>query len=328
MAEKGDFMMDSFGRNINKLRVSVTEICDLACLYCISENGLHKEHSQRLSMQQLLDLVGLLAQHAGIEKVRITGGEPLVYPFITQFIEGILEKGIRNIGITSNGQLLKKYAKSLKNAGVEHMNISLDSLDPENFRHLARRGTLEKTLAGIEEALQVGMRIKLNTVVMKGKNDHEIVDILEFAMTSGIEVRFLELMKMGHLFQQSTTSASFPLFSMHEILARIQEKYQITPISTPEDSTALRFEVEGKGRFGIIPNESAPFCRTCSRLRLTSTGKLIGCLSNPQEISIRHLLEETQEKESELSQLVQTAISNKQRVAFTGSLLGMSQIGG
>ncbi len=315
-------MIDRYGRNINKLRLSVIDACNLSCIYCVGEVGGHQISQNRLSLDEMVGLVALLKKHAGIEKVRITGGEPLLFPALPQLIESIVKLGVNDVRLTTNAQQLRKKAFILKKSGLQGINVSLDSLQPQTFSRLARGGKLEKTLDGIETALQIGIPVKINTVVMKGENDQEVNDILEYGLSHGVEVRFLEVMKMGPLYEQGN-----PKFvAMEEMLAQIGQRHSYYEISSATDSTAVRFRVKG-GTFGIIANESAPFCASCSRLRLTSTGKLVGCLSNPQEIPLRHLLQSDQ-PEQEIKKLVAQSIAQKRTSAFTGSLLGMSAVGG
>jgi cyclic pyranopterin phosphate synthase len=200
--------------------------------------------------------------------------------------------------------------------------LSLDSLDPAKFKRMGRVGKLNKTLEGIEACLEYGLSVKVNMVVINGENDDEIVKMLEYGVAHGVEVRYLELMSMGPLHNND----NYKLVSMEEILKRISVKYDIQPASAEADSTSLRYEVPG-GYFGIIPNNSAPFCSTCSRLRLTSNGQLIGCLSNPEPVSVLHLLEKRDPTDA-LKKLVEKSVSYKQDVAFTGSSLVMSRVGG
>ena len=315
-------MIDLHGRNINKLRISLTEVCNMACTYCVTSLSDHRRIPDELSADQMLRLVRMLKEHAGIEKVRLTGGEPLLYPNLIPVISGIREMGIGNIGMTTNGQLLAKKVKALVEAGLQNVNLSLDSLEPEKFKRLGRVGKLHKTLEGIEECMKIGLRVKVNMVVVKGENEDEIVKMLEYGVRQGVEIRYLELMEMGPLYKKD----DFKLVTMHEILERISTRYTVQPVSAEVDSTSLRYWVPG-GYFGIIPNNSAPFCSTCSRLRLTSNGQLIGCLSNPAPLSIRHLLDHPDPQEP-LQKLVQKSISYKQDAAFTGSALVMSRIGG
>ena len=294
----------------------------MACTYCVTSLSDHKRSPDELNSDQILYLVRLLKDHAGIEKVRLTGGEPLLHPKIVSVISGISQIGIKSIGLTSNGQLLARKAKALAEAGLKNVNISLDSLDPEKFKLMGRVGKLNKTLEGIEESLNNGLLVKINMVVIKGENENEIVKMLEYGIDLGVEVRYLELMAMGPLYKKD----DFKLLDMHEIISRISKKFSVKPVSADPDSTSLRYWVPG-GYFGIIPNESAPFCSTCSRLRLTSDGQLIGCLSNPSPISIRHLLSHVDPEET-LQKLVRKSISFKQDAAFTGSSLVMSRVGG
>jgi len=294
----------------------------MACNYCVTSLQDHRRSPDELSANEMLHLVGILKEHAGIEKVRLTGGEPLLYPKLTDVILGITEMGISSIGITTNGQLLSRKVKDLHNAGLKSVNFSLDSLDPVNFNRMGRAGKLKKTLEGIEASLNLGLSVKVNMVVIKNENENEILGMLEYCLNKGIEIRYLELMGMGLLHKNNENQQ----ITMDEILSRISTRFSIKPVRADSDSTSLRYRVPG-GYFGIIPNKSAPFCSTCSRLRLTSDGNLIGCLSNPSPISIRHLLEHP-DPEKQIKKIVQKSISYKQDVAFTGSSLVMSRIGG
>lgn len=294
----------------------------MACTYCVTSLSDHKRAPDELSADEMLSLVRMLKEHAGIVKVRLTGGEPLLYPNLIPVVSGIREMGISSIGLTTNGQLLARKAKALVEAGLKNVNLSLDSLDPENFKRMGRVGKLRKTLEGVEACLKYDLKVKVNMVVVKGENDDEIVKMLEYGVTRGVEVRYLELMAMGPLYHKD----DFKLVTMHEILEKISARYSVQPVSAESDSTSLRYWVPG-GYFGIIPNNSAPFCSTCSRLRLTSNGQLIGCLSNPTPLSIRHLLDHPDPEET-LQTLVKKSISYKQDAAFTGSALVMSRVGG
>ena len=320
--ERRNSMIDLHGRNINKLRISLTEVCNMACTYCVTSLSDHKRVPDELKTEQMLRLVRMLKDYAGIEKVRLTGGEPLLYPNLITIVSGINEMGITSIGMTTNGQLLARKAKDLAEAGLKNVNFSLDSLDPENFKRMGRVGKLHKTLEGIDACLKYGLSVKVNMVVMKGENDDEIVKMLEYGVVHGVEIRYLELMGMGPLHKNGDQK----LVSMEEILEQISAKYDVQLVSSESDSTSIRYWVPG-GYFGIIPNNSAPFCSTCSRLRLTSNGQLIGCLSNPSRVSVSHLLEQN-DPEDALQKLVKKSISYKQDVTFTGSSLVMSKVGG
>ncbi|MGK5091790.1 GTP 3',8-cyclase MoaA [Deltaproteobacteria bacterium TL4] len=320
-------MLDSYGRTINKLRLSVGSVCNLGCIYCVDRAQDHCPSSSPLSSEQLLKLVGLLKDSVGIEKIRLTGGEPLLFKPLPHLIEGLSTLGLSSIGLTTNGVLLANQAARLKAAGLQKINISLDSVDSSHFKTITRGGRLSKTLQGIESAVRENLQIKINTVVIRGINESEILDILDFGLSRGIEVRFLELMKMGPLYCQSPSSFSSHFVSMREILESIRQKYSFKRLQEEEnDATAIRFRLPG-GTFGIIANESAPFCRTCSRLRLSVNGELFGCLSHPQPISIRHVLEHPH-PEQELHQLVEQAVRQKRTDFFSGSPLKMSYVGG
>ncbi|MBF0353326.1 MAG: GTP 3',8-cyclase MoaA [SAR324 cluster bacterium] len=315
-------MIDQYHRNINKLRISVTEACNLGCVYCVESPTVHRVNPQQLSSPQILKLVQLLVHHAGIETIRITGGEPLLFNNLPELVEGIAQLPVSSIGLTTSGQQLASKAKILKQRGLSRVNVSIDSVDPDTFKKLTRTGHLEKTIDGIHAALDAGLKVKLNTVVMRGENDVELLNLLEFALNLKVEIRFLELMRMGPLYQNDCSK----FVSMNEMLTNIRQRYSFVSDQGESDDTAVYYKTP-MGRFGVIANESAPFCSRCSRLRLASDGTLFGCLSHPLGVPIRHLLT-AETPEPLVMAAVQEAISVKRTVHFTGSRLRMSQIGG
>lgn len=281
-------MIDLQGRKINYLRLSVTDRCNLRCRYCMPEEGISKiEHNELLSLEQLSTLVGQLSE-LGINKVRITGGEPLVRQGIVGLVESIKAlKGIEEITMTTNGILLKEIALPLKQAGLSRVNISLDSLDPERFTQMTRGGQLEKVLEGIEEAIRVGLTpIKINVVLIRGFNDDEIEDFVQWTYNEAVEVRFIELMPIGEVAHWSLDQ----FMPNQKVLEKVPALVSI-PASDPS-SPALYYQLPGgKGKVGLISPVSCKFCDQCNRIRLTATGKIKTCLHAEEEVDLKPYLE-------------------------------------
>lgn len=316
-------LADKYGRTFKTLRVSLTNACNLFCNYCTDQPASDKAsqpESNVLSTKEYIKIINGLHTRLNLETVRLTGGEPLLYKDITNLIEGIREIGIRNVKLTTNAVFLKEKAVPLKNAGITNINVSLDSLDSESFFKISKRRNLKKILEGIDHALAIGIPVKLNTVVMKGMNTDQILPLLEFARERSIGIRFLEVMKMGHLHN----SYQDLYFSQEEMLAKIAEQHQFIPMDREHGATATYWITDKKQVFGIIANESHPFCGDCNRLRLDSYGNIYGCLSNDNGISIKDHSDNSLKLEYSLKQ----ALLQKQDVQFAGSAMSMRYIGG
>ncbi len=276
-------MKDGYGRTISYLRVSVTDLCNLRCQYCMPEEGVEKkEHARILTLEEIAEIVEEAAK-LGIKKVRITGGEPLVRRGIISLCENIARTpGIEETVITTNGILLDKMAKDLYNAGIRRVNISLDTLNPDKYRKITRKGDLNKVFLGIKKAKETGFNpIKINTVLMGGFNDDEIDDFVEFARKNEVEVRFIELMPVG-------CAAAFEKNSFITCDS-IRDKFS-NLIPCGNSGVARVFEIPGsKGKIGLITPESHEFCSECDRIRLTSDGKIKPCLHSEAEISVKGL---------------------------------------
>ena len=283
-------MKDPFGRQINYLRISVTDRCDLRCRYCMPEQGIAvKSHDEILSYEEILTFVEM-STNFGINKVRLTGGEPLVRKGIVDFVARINQiPGIKEIGLTTNARKLAPNAKALKEAGLKSINISLDTLDPEKYRYITRWGDLNDVLHGIDQALKVGFdKVKINAVLMKGFNDHEILDLVNLAKDKPVDVRFIELMGIG----QANELASEYL-STTEIMTHIPGLRKASDDNLINAGPADYYTLEGyQGRIGFISALSNCFCGTCNRLRLTSDGKLMPCLHSKIEVNVRPYLKE------------------------------------
>ena len=322
-----NLVIDSQGRTFKSLRMSITSACDLACTYCVPSSKREPCHMGELTADQFFDSAKLLYETIGIEKVRLTGGEPLLSKKLITLLPKLNQLPFKEISLTTNGQKLAEYAEFLKNNGIQRINVSLDTLDDIKFREITRGGVIQNTLKGIEKALQTGLKIKIKTIPIRGFNDDEIVTILDFCLTRGIELRYIELMKMGHLSQEIEFKKQF--IPMDELLEKIGEKYEITRKPLELGSTAERFIVNGNGSFGIIANGSSPFCTHCNRLRLSANGFIHGCISSTEKFSMADLLDLPEEEAKEkLIVLLNQALSSKQAYSFYGSELNMKSLGG
>lgn len=279
-------MRDKQGRNINYLRVSVTDRCNLRCIYCMPEEGIETlRHDDILRFEDTLKIVKAAAS-LGINKVRYTGGEPLVMKDIDKLIyETSKFQSIEDIAITTNGILLSDMAEELKKCGLKRVNISLDTLDKEKFKYITRIGNLDKVLESINKCLSIGIKpVKINTVLMKGINDTEFVDFLNLAKEMPIEIRFIELMPIGEsikLYEESKVN-------FKDIL---MEHPELVPIESKKGTTAQLYKIEGaKSKIGFINPISCKFCADCNKIRLTSIGTIKPCLHSKEEINIREYL--------------------------------------
>jgi len=250
-----------------------------------------RSHADIMRYEEIAALVRLLNDVAPLDKIRITGGEPLVRPGIERLVAMLAELGIPDMALTTNGQLLAKFAGPLKAAGLGRVNVSLDSLDERTYRKLSGGGVLGRTLEGIAEALHCGLApVKTNTVVLRGVNDSEILNLVAFAVERGIEARFLEVMPIGVAAKHSREW----FFSGAEVSAVIQTRYRMEAFPRESGSTCRSFavvdHVGAAGRVGLISACSEPFCHDCGRLRLTSDGRLMGCLAVDSGVPVRALL--------------------------------------
>lgn len=281
-------MVDQFDRSIHYLRLSVTDLCNLKCQYCMPEEGIDKKaHQEILRIEEYLRLVEEMT-HLGVDKVRLTGGEPLVRKGIVDLVEGIAKlDGIKDLAITTNGVLLKKYAKALKQAGLTRVNISIDTMNPDKFRKITRGGNIEDVLDGIEEARKVGLLpIKLNVVLINGFNTDEVEDFIRMA-DEDLDVRFIELMPIGQVADWSKDK----FLSNEELLMRHRDWFVI---EDGEQYGPAKYyqKKDGKGRVGFINPISNHFCSTCNRVRMTADGKLKLCLHTNEEFDLKPLLKE------------------------------------
>ena len=295
-------MKDSYGREIRYLRLSVTELCNLRCRYCMPEDGVCKKRHEEMLTQEEMVMAVRAAVSLGITKLRLTGGEPLVKPNIVSLCREMAAiPGLRELCLTTNGTLLPDLAPSLKEAGVKRLNISLDTLDAEKYRYITRRGELADALRGIEAALDAGFRqIKLNAVLIGGFNDDEIAQLAELTKRWPVDVRFIELMPM--IDDHDFGPEAFLPYSV--VLERLPE---LTPLPSDGGVARLYRLPEAQGNIGLISPISAHFCAECNRIRITADGKIKPCLHSSDELSIKGL------SEREMADRLREAILSKPR---------------
>ncbi|KIM07254.1 MAG: molybdenum cofactor biosynthesis protein MoeA [Sulfurovum sp. FS08-3] len=274
-------LIDGHGRVVDYLRVSVTERCNFRCQYCMPQKPFSWVPKENLLSFEELFLFIKVAIDGGIKKIRITGGEPLLREDLDKFIAMIYNyNNSVDLALTTNGFLLPQCALQLKEAGLKRINISLDSLNPQTAHRIAQKDVLDAVLKGIDRALEVGLAIKINMVPLKGINDHEIIDILEYSRDKGVEARFIEYMENDH--------ASSQIKGMHgrEILEVIKSKYEIHKIGRSGSSPSFAYRLNDGTRFGLIDPHKHDFCESCNRIRLSAEGFLIPCLYFDEALSI------------------------------------------
>jgi cyclic pyranopterin phosphate synthase len=288
-------LADTYGRHFEYLRLSLTDVCNFRCTYCLPNGYQSSGPESFLSQSEISHLLTAFAE-LGIKKVRLTGGEPTVRPDILSVVSSIAKlSGIEKVALTTNGFRLEALASPLKEAGLTHINVSIDSLDEENFQKITGKGLLKNILAGVDKAISVGFKaVKINTVFLKDFNDFELPRFVEFVREMPVTVRFIELMATGH---------SQDYFRKHFLSTKIIESYlrdkgwnEISKQST--DGPAIEFShPDYLGRIGMITPTAQDFCKSCNRLRVSSRGGLQLCLFGEGQVSLRPFLESSQQKE-------------------------------
>ena len=284
-------LIDSFGRVHNNLRISVTDRCNIRCFYCMpADDVVFMKREQLLSFEEI-ERVVRVGTTLGIDRIRLTGGEPLVRRELPRLIEMIAAlPQIHDIGLTTNGLLLPEQAQNLYSAGLRRINVSLDALDPERFREITRRDGYEKVIEGIHAAKAAGFDpVKVNAVSIRGMTEDQIVPFGQFARDAGVEIRFIEFMPLD---ADNAWEREKVLFA-HEVQRVLADGIQpLRPIGPVNDSApASEFEFEdGKGRIGFISSVSRPFCQNCNRFRMTADGKLRNCLFSLEETDVKSLI--------------------------------------
>src|SRR5436309_10035493 len=282
--------LDTLQRPMRDLRISVTDRCNFRCTYCMPfDEYVWIERQEVLSFEEIERLARLFLRF-GIEKIRLTGGEPLVRKDLDRLIRRLSDiQDLKDLSLTTNGALLSEQASRLYEAGLRRINISIDSLKPDRFQALTKRGSLDEVLKGVFAAKKAGFSpIKINAVIIRGTNDDEILDLVEFARSNGLEMRFIEYMDVGNANAWSLEKT----VTKKEILAAVNSRFPVREIGRANGSSpAVDYEfLDGAGEIGIIGSVTEPFCSTCTRLRLTADGKLVTCLFAESGFDLKALL--------------------------------------
>lgn len=283
-------LIDGMGRTIVNLRISVTDRCNFRCTYCMPADNVEFMDRDKLLTFEEITRVASIVSRMGINRLRLTGGEPLMRKDLSVLIKMLAQvEGIDDIAMTTNAFFLKEHAQNLKDAGLKRLNVSLDALDPEKFKHVNRRDCLQQVLDGLQEAARVGFKsIKINAVAMRNFSETEIISLIEMGRSDGFEVRFIEFMPLD---SDQAWERDKVLFG-HEIVDFIREKYELIPIDNSlEIGPASEYKfADGKGKIGIITAVSNPFCDHCNRIRMTADGKLRTCLFSANETDLKELI--------------------------------------
>ncbi|GAB94494.1 cyclic pyranopterin phosphate synthase [Kineosphaera limosa] len=325
-------LVDTFGRVARDLRVSLTDHCNLRCTYCMPAEGLAwMAKPQMLTDEELLRVVGIFVE-LGVRQVRLTGGEPLLRRSLVEVVAGIAALTPRPmIAMTSNGVGLARKAEALAQAGLDRVNISLDTIDKQTFATLTRRDRLDDVVAGLAAAADAGLTpVKVNAVAMRGVNDHHVTDLLEWCLQRGYELRFIEQMPLDaqHQWQRDAMATA------DEVRERLSQRFTLTPAQGRGSAPAERYLIDGgPATVGIIASVSAPFCAACDRVRLTADGMVRNCLFSRGEMDLRGPLREGA-GDRELVRLIRGEMWRKARghgigaPDFTQPARPMSSIGG
>ena len=303
-------LVDPFGRAITYVRVSVTDRCDFRCVYCMSEEMSFLPKRDLLTLEELDRLCSAFVSR-GTRKLRITGGEPLVRRDIMKLFRGLsrhlLSGALHELTLTTNGSLLSKYADELADCGVKRINVSLDTLDAAKFRLITRRGDLDVVLRGVEAARKAGLSVKLNAVALKGVNEDEVFDLVEYAHGYGMDMTFIEVMPLGEV-ERERFDQYWPLT---EVRAKLAERFTLEPIAYTTGGPARYMRAaETGGRIGFITPMTHNFCESCNRVRVTCTGTLYMCLGQEDAADLRAPLRASPTDEA-LQEAIAAAIARK-----------------
>lgn len=303
-------LIDSFGRHITYVRMSVTDRCDFRCVYCMDEVMTFLPRQQVLSLEEI-QFIARAFTEMGVTKIRLTGGEPLVRKDVIKLFQGIGQlDGLNDFCLTTNGSQLVRYAPQLKSAGVNRINISLDSLDSHLFKKLTRTGRLEQVLAGIDAAKEAGFeKIKLNAVILKGRNDHEILDLVHFVRQNNLDISFIEEMPLGHISEHDRAES---YCSSDFVLDKINQRYPMSAISHSTGGPSRYWVMkDSESHVGFISPLSHNFCGECNRVRVTVEGKLLLCLGNENSVDLKSVIRRFPGDLERLKATIRDAMVNK-----------------
>ena len=321
---------DQFGRTMKRLRVSLTDRCNFRCVYCMPECPVWGARQELLSFEELRLLTGIFVTRFGIEQLRLTGGEPLLRRGAARFVamlSGLRDAGLRRVSLSTNGALLARDARGLADAGLDDVNVSLDSLSPERFREITGGGSLRDVLDGIDRAREAGLPVKINAVIMRGANDADVLPLAEWAYREQLPLRFIEFMPLDSRGLWSPDK----VFTERELIATLSREFEIAPMPRTSEPASY-YLLNGAFRVGVIPTVSNPFCSRCDRIRLTSDGRLFACLFSPAGVDLKQTIRATLDRDA-LESRIRAAIFNKPRGFVEKSALinghaGMHVLGG
>ncbi|MEC8918647.1 GTP 3',8-cyclase MoaA [Salinicola sp. LHM] len=303
-------LIDKFSRQVRYVRISVTDRCDFRCVYCMSEEMTFLPRTQVLSLEELSQVARAFTE-LGVEKIRLTGGEPLVRKGIDELVTDIgALPGLKDFAMTTNGAGLRRHARALREGGMTRLNVSLDSLDPERFKRLTRTGDLAKVIDGIHAAQDAGFeRIKLNAVILRGRNDDEVLDLVDFAREEQLDISFIEEMPLGDV---SDHSRGETFYSSDDVQASIESRYALIPSPETTLGPSRYFRMpDSDSRVGFISPHSHNFCSTCNRVRVTVEGRLLLCLGNEHSVDLRATLRQYPGELEPLKEQIVTAMDLK-----------------
>lgn len=280
--EPRKLLIDDYGRRIRKLRVSLLDACNFRCFYCMPEDAVFSKTEDLLTVEEIESICKTLVD-SGLEQIRLTGGEPTMRKDFREIVSRISSLNLKKLGLTTNGFLLGKHLDFLAQTKCKYINLSLDSLQKDRFNKITYRTSFETVMKSILKAKEMGFVVKINTVLMKGVNDDEILDFVNFSAKHDIEVRFLEMMKIG----QACNPKNDLFLSADEAKSEIKSRFKLKIENVDLDSTSYNYSCSNGARIGFIASESKPFCNSCSRWRLSAKGMLRACLMKNEGVNLR-----------------------------------------
>lgn len=308
-------LIDSFGRTIDYIRISITDRCDFRCVYCMTEDMSFLPRAKILTLEEIALLCEIFVD-LGIKKIRLTGGEPLVRKNVIELMNNIGKlAGLKELTITTNGSQLEKYSEKIKKAGVSRINISLDTLDEKKFKELTRTGDLRSVLRGIEAARQTNFkRIKINSVILKNRNSDEVLKLAQFAIRNDFDISFIEEMPLGAIVEHDRAEA---FYSSDQIIKDLKKTLTLEKSDVKTNGPSRYLRVKGtKTKIGFISPHSNKFCSECNRIRLTAEGQLLLCLGQENSIDLKELLRRKPTDKSIIKDAVISSIKNKPKEHF------------
>ncbi|MCV6623608.1 MAG: GTP 3',8-cyclase MoaA [Cellvibrionaceae bacterium] len=301
-------LSDSFGRQIDYLRLSLTDRCDFRCVYCMAEDMEFLPRAQVLSLEECETLVETFVQ-LGIKKVRLTGGEPLIRNGVVELVRRLKQiPGLEELLLTTNGSRLEELAPTLKAAGLDRINVSLDTLDADRFKALSRTGKLEKVLAGLQAAKAAGFeRIKLNSVILKNRNADELENLVEFALRERFDISFIEAMPLGHIDDHQRSEEFISSADIQDVL---QKRWQLKDSNYRTGGPSRYWQINDS-QIGFISPHSDNFCASCNRIRVTAEGRLLLCLGNEHSLDLKAIMRRYPGETQRLKNSIIDAMGNK-----------------